>query len=218
LEQEILNWTILVKIRYQKDGHERCDVGTRVFCEAFGHGTVFDERTLVTHNHWSFLEMEGVQVADIETFRAGGTPVANDGVIDVIGYEMSRGRLAQTLLFQFSPGTFFGITPPEFVSSGDMPTSNFSWGDYVQHEDEVAIINWDGSNVGSTCVNWSTVHWTRMRDSVRTISVWGGVEGGASGGGLFTKDLEHIGTSWYRSRGCWLTQPCYRTFAAFNPF
>ncbi len=175
VEQQILNSTVLIRITFQCPGRSNV-------CYAYSHATVKDDQTLITHDHFEHLHHP---VTKIELFTADGTP------IPVSGGFTKYGNHTQTSTLVFSPGTFNSLTPATFQS-----------GTMLQAGDRVAVIDWDGSNPGSTHVVWATVERTIWADNpydtvppVLTVQLDIVAKPGTSGGGVFYQGI-HIANNW----------------------
>ena len=152
------------------------------------HATLKDGQYLVTHNHFSFMELidQGFKVViDNVTLRTteGKQLHGNWNDFTVHNFEEAPG----TLLLDFGSQRLgriagrFGIQSANFDNT--MPVMG----------DEVAQINWDGQ---VSYVQWGKVIGGPKRSGTWIIELNSLTRGGASGGGVFF-GRNHIGNNFY---------------------
>ncbi|RMG76478.1 MAG: RHS repeat-associated core domain-containing protein [Chloroflexi bacterium] len=174
--QQILDSTVLLQIQYQ--GPTACPVGTAQFCIANSHGTVLDDQTILSHNHFQELSFS---IHSITLYDAYGNVIPSNG-----GFTQQYLSNSQTSTLTFASGTFSSQTPATF---GNVSTTG------IQNGDRVAVIDWDGINPGSTHVVWANVTDISNHDGTQALKVDVTVNGGASGGGVFFNGT-HIANNW----------------------
>ncbi|NJN53520.1 MAG: RHS repeat-associated core domain-containing protein [Anaerolineae bacterium] len=166
LEQQILASTILLEFTYQ--GADACPIGSILSCQAFSHGTIVDDQTLLSHNHFDEFKYS---ISRITLYDSSGNLIQYNGSVT---QRFTEGEQSST--FEFDSSVFSGQTSATFEN-------NISSG--VQVGDEVAVIDWDGANPGSTKVVWANVMSISTYDGVPSLQVDVNVNKGASGGGIF---------------------------------
>ena len=186
IEEQILRSTVMVEFYYQLSEGQRCALGSDAICKGQSHATVIDDHTILTHNHYEELGELG-QIQSFRLYDVDGNPISHDGIMTVIGYQnTTTGEMLQTLLFEFTAGTFSDQTTAEMASTGSL-----DFGDAI----EMAQINWDG-DIGTTHVQWTLALEVRMHKGVQVVVSTGELMGGASGGGLFTRSGRLVANNW----------------------
>ena len=195
MEQEILDSTILLSMVFTA---YYCDDWDCYYLEVGGtfHGTILDDSTLLTHDHFEELANEKYglsltsnefweifSMTNLSLFDTGGNRIPFSGTIDI-----TRFPDQETSLFAFGKDIFKG--------KNEATPANLS---YTQPSkgSEVAVINWTGE-LGSTRVDWATT----QEDASLTVSGKTHVvvhdaflRNGSSGGGVYF-DGYLIGNNW----------------------
>jgi RHS repeat-associated protein len=173
-EQQILDATVMVIIYYQ--GDPDCPIGSSVVCYKDNHATVVNDHTLLSHNHFWALD-SGLPIYKILLYDAYGNAIPVSG-------QMLQRYVDETSILVFNPGTFSNQTAATF---GDVSSTG------VQVGDTVGVINWDGTNIGSTYVVWANVTWIGDENGVPSLTIDVRFPQGASGGGIYFNGVLDIG-------------------------
>ena len=161
------------------------------------HGSVIDDRTLLTHNHFGlplsrllvFNRHAAGGFTGVSMYRADGTPLLDQAPLDCF---VVVEELGETLLLDF--GT---IADQGFFAALDVPSVPLVHGAAARLRPgvEVAQIDWDRR--GQSRVNWTMVQSVYRDDGLPLARVDHLIAMGASGGGLFLNG-EHVGNNWGR--------------------
>lgn len=194
LEKEVLDATIYMLFRLSC-GQHGADSGQSL---VMSHATVVDERTVLTHNHYGWLDKSQCVLTALHVFASRGEQLAQikdpaqlDDLVSQLrpNLDGSRGQ-ALTVTFPESLFVPSRIVIERFASQpGDDALTG--WG-------ELAEINWR-TYPRETYVQWVNPATIELREQALGLVVQKAVQVGASGGGVFrivNGQIHHIGNVW----------------------
>jgi hypothetical protein len=156
-----------------------------------GHATVQDGRYLVTHNHFSTLDLSQPVSAESEAYTrlllydADGEFLLAAPLIDFVVMEEG----AEKLVIELKEEDARAVLASRGVTSGCFESQHLI---SLTPGIEVAQVDWDGSNAH---VDWVSVQKIIVVNDVPCLLLSEGVTPGASGGGIFL-DGVHVATTW----------------------
>ncbi len=184
LEEQILDST--VRFGIESWVYRPADEGYDIDYSS-GHGTVFEGRYLVTHNHF------GIPLS----FEPGG----DEGSYEIIslydhnGRPVFKGSLSEFELVREAGEALVFAHPDEgFFEALGFHSAQFAAWDTVRlvKGTEVAQIDWDGD---TTRVDWVRVKDVVLDNGTPRLVLDDGVLVGASGGGIFWQGV-HVANNW----------------------
>lgn len=183
IEEQILGSTVRIRFEVWSVKDEESGYDVR-FSE--GHATLYGDRYLVTHNHYSVpaYEIENNQYGLVILSNASGEEVYR-GPISDFNLVLEE---AEALVFAYKNHTLSEKT-------GLIPAQISAWTSIqLQEGMEVAQVDWDGSK---TRIDWVTVREVHHEGEMSWIVLDDDAKEGASGGGIFWQGI-HIGNNWRR--------------------
>jgi hypothetical protein len=206
LERQILDATVY--LRFTLD----CPASGEVLYLS-SRATVMDERTVLTHNHYTDFDEPGCAIVAMEVFTGRGKSLAKlqdpAGLDEMLRWLRHDGddSSTQARKVAFPQPLFAALNPAVFESFASLPADNVltDWG-------EVAEINgepfpWE------TRIQWVRPLYTEAQGHALGLILDRDVHHGASGGGVYRYaggQLVHIGNVW----GTW--EEDHRSLVALN--
>jgi hypothetical protein len=166
------------------------------------HGTILDDRTLLTHHHYLILEDASCTLRAAVFYNSAGHVIKT--ISDPAHLAKIEGQLRSQGEACHGEFCILALAEPSFTSPRGIHFAcpECEWlAEDIAYLPEVAVINWEGYP-GSTYVQWTRLEGFSTRSDVPVLEVTAGILKGASGGGawIVTADgMTHIGNSWRRA-------------------